>query len=138
MIWVDRMSISSPTPIWLRFSAIGVGILILLWLSIEDTSEIPAITIAIFVSLLFALRSLLGKQRQQSLTRFTLLSGLAGVGVIPISLFLIAFKSGLHSHGIPEYPFEQIIAVLRRTPFFAMGGLLVGLGSGTWILSRKT
>jgi len=129
---------SSPIPLWLRFSAIGAGILILLWLPIEDTSEKPAISIALVISVLLALRALCGRQYQQGIIRMTLIGGLAGTAITPIALLLIAFKTGLHSHGIPEFPVEQVIALLRRTPFFSIGGLFVGLGSGAWLSTRKS
>ncbi len=128
----------SATSLWLRFSAIGVGILTLLWLPIEDTNELAAIFIALLISGLLALRALLGHQHHQSLLRFTLIGGLAGAATIPIALLLLAFKTGLHSHGAPDFPADQIIAVLRRTPFFTTGGLLLGLGSGTWNISRRS
>jgi putative flippase GtrA len=136
MNWPNSMPTSS-SPLWLRFLAIGVGILILLWLPIEDTSEIPAITIALIICGLLALRFLFGDQSQPSFIRMTFLSALAGIAIIPMSLFLIAFKSGIHSHDTPEFPVEQIMAVLQRTPYFAIGGLLIGLGSSVWLISKK-
>ncbi len=117
---------------------IGAGILILLWLPIEDTSEKPAIAIALVISVLLALRVLFGEQHQRGIIRLTIIGVLAGTAITPIALLLIAFKTGLHSHGVPDFPVEQIINLLRGTPFFSIGGLFLGLGSGVWLAARKS
>jgi hypothetical protein len=54
-----------------------------------------------------------------------------------VAIFLMALKSGIHGHGTPDFTVAQMQEILLRTPFFAISGLLVGLGSGFWRFARK-
>ncbi len=135
---VHREHSSRPSLLWLRFIAIGLGILILLWLPIEDTNEVTAIIIALLISGLFALRVILLRQKSQRVLSITLIGLLSGLSIIPLALFLFAFKTGLHSHGFPDYPADLILSMLRKIPLYALGGLCLGFGFGVWVYSRKT
>lgn len=125
-------------PLWLRFSVYGVGILILMWLPIEDSNEVTAIIFGLLISGIFSLRLTLVRQQSKNLLRITLIGLLAGLVIVPIALILIAFKTGLHSHGIPDFPANQILSMLGRIPLFALGGLFLGLGSGFWVSARNS
>lgn len=57
-------------------------------------------------------------------------AGLAyGMGLVLLTLFLMAVKTGLHAHG-PEYTAHELFWVWRQLPLWAVAGGLVGLGVG--------
>ncbi|MBC8507038.1 MAG: hypothetical protein ISR58_09525 [Anaerolineales bacterium] len=134
---MDQSTRPPGAPLWLRFLAIGVGIFTLLWLPIEDTSEITAIIFAVLIVGLFALHSTYKNQFINKTIWHAIIGALSGTVVIPIALFLAAFKTGLHQHGIPDFSTEQVFSTLSKMPYFVLGGLSIGLGNGIWQSSRK-
>jgi hypothetical protein len=48
----------------------------------------------------------------------------------------MVFKTGVHTHAVTDFTPAQINAVLTRTPVFALGGLLMGLGAALWRKAR--
>ena len=129
----------------LRFVALGMGILWLLWLPVEDTSERSVIIFALTICGLLAARVLISPfaskfslqsnsadQKHSSVIRsylfYALLGSLAGVGVTLVSLLLMVFKTGLHGHATPDYSLEQMIAVIQLTPIWILGCVLTSLG----------
>ena len=56
---------------------------------------------------------------------------------ILFSLFLIAFKTGLHAHPVPEFTYEQITSIIRRTPTWLISGFFIGIGIGIMINSQE-
>jgi hypothetical protein len=116
---------------WLRLAALLLGVLLLLWLPVEDTDEVHVLVASAAVSAWLALRylvSLPGPAKR--LGRHILVGTLAGLAVTPLALFLMAFKTGLHGHESPDFTAEQIYFVIYRTPIWGFAGLLLGLGSG--------
>ena len=77
------------------------------------------------------------KSNKKIILRHSLVGISAGLAVAPIAILLMALKSGIHGHGTPDFTVAQMQAVLTRTPFFALSGLLVGLGSGLYRLARE-
>ena len=143
-----KTPISSKLRLW-RFVAVGMGILWLLWLPIEDTSERSVIIFALAICGLLTARVLISPfaskfslqranddQIQPSLIRsylfYALLGSLAGVGITLVSILLMVFKTGLHGHGTPDYSLEQMIAVVQLTPIWVLGGVLISLGIAFW------
>jgi hypothetical protein len=61
---------------------------------------------------------------------------LSGLAVTPLALLLMAFKSGVHGHGLPDFTPNQVTLVLLSTPAWAAAGLLVGLGIALWMKAR--
>ena len=55
--------------------------------------------------------------------------GLLGATVPLFALFLMAFKSGLHGHGFPDFTASQVWLVLAALPFSATFGLLLTLAA---------
>ncbi len=109
----------------------------LLWLPLEDSSESPVMVFALIISGVLALRVTYLEQNTPNLLRIALIGLLAGLFVIPIALVLIAFKTGVHSHDVPDFPAEQILSILQRIPLFTLGGLFLGVGSGVWLTAKK-
>jgi hypothetical protein len=104
----------------------------LLWLPVEDTDEKGVLAFAATVNAWLVARHLvnLNPAAQKSLPRHILGGLLAGLAVTPVALFLMAFKTGIHGHGTPDFSAEQILAVINRTPVWGSAGLLLGLLSG--------
>jgi ABC-type Fe3+-siderophore transport system permease subunit len=117
---------------------LGIGILI--WVPFEDSSELGVLSFSGAICTWFAVRLLISppRQSQQFILRHILVG--AGVGLIlsPLVVFLMVFKSGIHGHGLADFTVDQMVTVLSRTPYFALGGLLVSLGIGIWRLTRQS
>lgn len=60
---------------------------------------------------------------------------LSGVGVVLLTIFLMALKTGLHAHG-PEYTPADIMWVWSQLPVWSGAGGLIGLGAGLLLLAR--
>ena len=106
----------------------------LVWLPFEDTSTAWIVLFAGATSALLAVRVSLPGSRLLPFTGLAhfLIGMIAGAGVTPIALLLMAFKSGIHGHGSPDFTPEQVMQVLNDTPLFALAGGLAGLGIGLY------
>ncbi|MBP6016767.1 MAG: hypothetical protein KA586_08610 [Candidatus Promineofilum sp.] len=63
--------------------------------------------------------------------------GLAyGIGLVLLTLFLMAVKTGLHAHGL-EYTSYQLVWVWRQLPLWVVAGGLMGLSVGLLAVARK-
>lgn len=122
----------------LRNLALLEGAGLLFWLPIEDLSTSWVIGFAILLSTTAAAWAFMRLQERRRLPGWMLpLAGLlAGLAVTPFSVFLMAFKSGLHGHTLPDFTPAQVASVLARTPVWTGAGLLIGLGLGLWRQAR--
>ena len=125
--------------------ALILGACILLWLPFEDTHTTWALGFGVAIAAwcaAFVMTKLWARLTAQHpqfrplalLARFSLVGLLAGLAVSPLALFLMVFKTGLHGHGFPDFTFDQLLSVLRRTPVFGLSGLLLSLGIGIAML----
>lgn len=123
----------------LRILALVVGGGLLFWLPVEDLSENWAILFAILISTLavLALLTRLHPIGGRPWLVASLAGALAGLAVTPLALFLMAFKSGLHGHHLPDFTPAQVTSVLQRTPIWIAAGLLIGLGVGLWLSTHR-
>jgi hypothetical protein len=127
-----------------------LGAILLFWLPVEDLDERWVILLAAAVCLLAGLRFFLALQarvlygaeglpgRSGEVYRFSIYpftGALAGLAVSPVAVLLMVFKSGLHSHPSLDFTPAQVMAVLGRAPYFALGGFLLGIVAG---ILRKT
>jgi hypothetical protein len=130
-------------PIWLRLSFIFVGLFILLWLPVEDRSVAVVLLISGCVSILGFLAFLnLPQPRGATVEEngggksrilwVPLLGILAGAAVTLAAIALMAIKTGLHGHGVPDYLPEQVSLVLRLTPLWICVGLIFGVLAAAW------
>ncbi len=128
-----------------RIAGVILGILILLWLPIEDTHTGFVVVYSSLIAALAALRFLLpftstsfspstGRRKLPWIV-YPLVGLFAGLLVTPLSLALMALKSGLHGHGAPDFTPEQVTAVIWNTPVWGAAGLLVALGG--WMIFRS-
>lgn len=122
----------------LRLTALLLGVVILLWISFEDRSESVVLLLSAAICAWWAVRLLVGRPsgRNIVLIRHIIVWTLAGLAIAPLAILLMAFKSGIHGHGTPDFTVRQIQSVLLGTPFLAVGGLLLGVGSALWRFAR--
>lgn len=116
---------------WLRISGVILGIALLLWLPIEDADLNRVLFFANAVCAWGAARAMVNTSSQDPkfLQRHIVVGLVAGLAVSPAALFMMAFKSGLHGHGSPDFSSAQMLSVLMRFPVWAIAGTLLGLGA---------
>ncbi len=126
------------TPGWLRLSGLALGIILFIWLPFEDITERWVILFSLALCTWAAARlSFLYQARARYFLPLQVLTGaLAGLAISPLALLLMAFKSGIHGHGVPDFTPQQVVDVLRRTPYWGSAGFLFGLGGALWRLVR--
>jgi hypothetical protein len=54
------------------------------------------------------------------------MAGWFGLAAPVGALFLLVFKSGVHSHGFPELPLSLLSRLLRQIPIWVLVGFLFG------------
>jgi hypothetical protein len=106
---------------------LGAGILV--WIPFEDVTTFWVLFFSTAICILAAVRLvssgiLEGWGRPG---RHAFIGALAGLAVSPLAIGLMAFKSGLHGHGLPDFTVAQIQAVLGLSPYFTFAGLVFGL-----------
>jgi hypothetical protein len=125
---------SASSPLWFKLAALAWGVLALLWLPVEDLDLRWVSTFAAALCALaaarFTLPSPTAGQKNRPWWLDPLIGLLAGLCVPPLAVLLMIFKSGLHGHTIPDFTPDQIFSVLYQAPYWAAGGLLIGLGLG--------
>lgn len=109
---------------WLRLIGLLIVFLFLVWLPFEDVDVVFTIMLAFAVGTWLLLRSIY--QRQFRLWQFTLSGSVFGLLISPLALTLMAFKSSIHAHGFSDFTLPQVRTVLASTPWFILGGLLLG------------
>jgi len=114
----------------LRGLSLLIGLAILCWLPFEDSSEIWAVSFAAFVLLLATTALILRYLGVSGMAWWLLpLSGLAaGLALTPLAILLMAIKTGIHSHSVPDFTPEQMLRVLRAAPIWTISGLVMGAG----------
>jgi hypothetical protein len=113
-------------------SGLLLGLTVLVWLTVEENS-LPGVLIVSglicsWVGIWLLLKT--DSYNKHGLMRHVLIWGAAGTLLVPLAITLMAIKTAMHGHGTPDYSIEQMQAVLSRMPFFIIGGILVGAGSG--------
>jgi hypothetical protein len=126
-------------PLQIRWFAIILGMVFLFWIPFEDISTTAPLLLATALTILGAVIFLSGVKKpfQAALPNFILAGFVAGIVITPLTLFMMAFKTGLHGHQAPDFSNQQILSIIYRTPIWLIGGLLVGLGSGLWLTYRE-
>jgi ABC-type Fe3+-siderophore transport system permease subunit len=127
-------------PLPIRWFAILLGMVFLFWIPFEDSNTTAPLLFAMALTTLGAVIFLSSDKRpfRTTLLNFILAGTLVGIVISPLTLFLMAFKTGLHSHQAPEFSNQQMLSIIYRTPIWLIGGFLVGLGSGLWLVSRES
>jgi hypothetical protein len=122
---------------WLRISGLIMGIGILVWLPVEERSELGVLVISGSICTWSAVWLLIMPilNEKQLIMRHILVGTGAGLLLAPLSILLMALKSGIHGHGMPDFTVSQMQDILSRIPYFVLTGFLVGVGSGLWRLA---
>ncbi len=113
----------------------GIGILV--WLPVEERSELGVLVISGSICTWSAVWLLIMPilNEKQLIMRHILVGTGAGLLLAPLSILLMALKSGIHGHGMPDFTVSQMQDILSRIPYFVLTGFLVGVGSGLWRLA---
>jgi hypothetical protein len=124
---------------WFRLTALFLGFGILIWLPVEDQSELGVLIASGAIATWIGARLLITapKKDWQLILRHALVGSGAGLILAPLAIILMAFKSGIHGHGTPDFSVAQMQSVLSRIPFFVLSGFLIGLGSGIFLLAKR-
>ena len=116
----------------LRVFGLLLGIVVLIWLPIEESSVLGVLLISTLICSWMGtwLLRRTANSNMKPILRYLIIGGCAGLLIPPMALLLMAMKSGIHGHGRPDYTFSQMQSVISRLPFFVAGGLLVAAGAG--------
>ena len=117
-----------------RLLMIALGAALLIWLPFEDTQMVWISLFAMLISSLIAFyaASNISPEKRQRWYFYPAIGALAGLVMTPISLLLMAFKSGLHGHGSPEFTSGQVTAVLNSWLIWVTAGTLIGFLALIW------
>jgi hypothetical protein len=123
---------------WRRISGLILGIGILIWLPVEEQSELGVLIISGVICTWSAVWILRGpvENDRQILLRHGVVGVGAGLLLAPLAVLLMALKTGIHGHGTPDFTVGQMQLVLSRVPYFVLSGFLVGMGIGLWRLTK--
>lgn len=121
-----------------RWARIVWGVLLLLWLSVEDTHTLPVALLGASGALLWVGHALARAYAGQWQTLGALVpvvgGALVGAAGALVTTFLMFFKSSWHAHPFPDYPLSMLLDMLGRAPVWAAAGALV---AGAWWLWRS-
>lgn len=124
---------------WLRITGLILGIVVLVWLPVEERSELGVLIISGVICTWSAIWLLSNPVQgdKQLIMRHTFVGAVVGLILAPLAILLMAVKSGIHGHGTPDFTVNQLQDVLSRIPYFVLSGFLVGVGSGLWCMTKK-
>jgi len=117
---------------WLRFAGLLLAIGILVWLPIEESSELGVLVVSCLICIWGGVWQLTrnGADDTHLILRHVLVGTGAGLLVAPMAILLMAIKSGIHGRGSPDFTVDQMQTVITRIPYLILGGVLLGAGSG--------
>jgi dolichyl-phosphate-mannose--protein O-mannosyl transferase len=118
----------------LKIMAILLGAALLLWIPFEDSSTRWVRLFSMLICCLGAIYACqkIAPEKQRRWYTYPSVGLLAGVLVTPTTILLMAFKSGLHGHGSPDFTPTQVSSVLSSWPVWTAAGLLAGLAVVIW------
>lgn len=120
-IWINRA----------RWNSILCGAVIFFWSGLEDNDQIAVTILGIWLSISLISLWIINHKALPTSNRATwaLILG-AGMGILTSLCVagLMLFKNLRHSHVFPDYPFEMILNILTRAPFWAVGGMCIIFG----------
>ncbi len=120
--------------LWFKWVVLLWALVAVIWMILEGGLELTVfLGLSTSLLMLFALvRKVHAKWPQvldRSVPALGFLGFLCGLATVLMTLFLMAFKTGLHAHG-PEYTMGEIAWVIDQTLLWAVSGLMVGVGLG--------
>jgi hypothetical protein len=118
----------------IRLIAMGYGLALFLWLSVEDNTVWPVTLFGVGLSALMLILTFSDKlSGRQIPMRFLPLTaaafgGLMGMGTAVATAALMFFKNAVHAHVFLDYPLGLMIAIVQRSFVWAAAGALMALG----------
>ncbi|MFN8379483.1 MAG: hypothetical protein U0452_12520 [Anaerolineae bacterium] len=128
---------------WQRLILIVGGLIVFLWLRLEDHGVVQALIMGLVVALLATSLWLWPRlaNRPLKVGWFAMLAALTGAtfGLITAasSAFLMLLKNGFHGHLNPDYPAGVMAETLARAPVWALAGALVGVAAALVALATR-
>lgn len=120
----------------MRLGLVAYGIILLLWLSVEDKGALSVAWLGSGATLFFGMVALLERiggrvvTVRAYLTLCFIWGAILGAGATLTIAALMFFKSAWHAHLVPDYPLPMIAAMLGRFPIWMLAGSLLGLSVG--------
>ncbi|MFU8772815.1 MAG: hypothetical protein ACNA8H_10400 [Anaerolineales bacterium] len=116
----------------MRIAAMLIAAFFFIWLPFEDVDVRAVVLLAIAICAWIGVRILIrpANKGKISIAYQALIGLLCGFGISPVAVGLMAVKTGLHGHPLPDFTPEQIYTVIWLSPYFGISGLLIGLGTG--------
>lgn len=121
--------------LWLRAAYFTLGVGLLFWLPIEDTTpETPFVFSAGFVTLAAIHRWIRSVEPpyKRIWTRYPASGMILGITIPLLTVCLMIFKNGMHAHGFPDFSPSDLAGVIGSTPWSAFAGGLCGLAASYW------
>ena len=115
------------------FLMVGYGLVLLIWMSLEDNSTLSVALLGTGATILYSTIWLLKHIGGQVLPvrvwfpGLILLGGILGAWSAVTTTLLMFFKTGWHGHVFPDYPPPMLLAMLQRLPVWTLAGALFGL-----------
>lgn len=116
-----------------RMVAVAYGVVLFLWLGPEDKAIWPVTLLGAGLSTLMVSLWVFGRFGGMTVSARAMIPGALtmgaaiGLGASIGTTALMFFKNARHAHLYPDYPAEQMGAVLQRAPVWALAGALFGL-----------
>ena len=123
-------------PLWLKWLGIGLGVVTLLWLRVEDVTLNYVIGLGAVWCAWAGMRFVLRWDRELQLGHYLFGGFVAGVATPSFAILLMIVKGGVHAHGFLDFSNFQLASVLRSTPWLGISGLMMGLIMAL-VLKRK-
>lgn len=127
-----------------RLVAMGYGLALFLWMSVEDNAIWPVTLYGVGLAALIVNLTILDKIGGKFIPpRYLLFAGVLWGALLGLSASLAAaglmfFKNAVHAHFFPDYPPGLMLAMLGRAPAWIAAGSLVGIGLTLVQLSTYT
>ena len=136
---MNKQAASNRSRTWLRISGLLLGIVVLVWLPVEESSELGVLVVAGLICTLLGLWLLYKTEShaKHMVWRNVIIWGGMGLLLAPLAIFLMAIKTGIHGHGTPDFTADQMQAFISRMPFFILGGILLGTGLGLLRIAKR-
>lgn len=118
-----------------RWLVIVYGLLVFIWLGLEDSNVERASFLGIGSSFLITSYIFINRFGGHRFSTITLLLSFIGIGALIGSgaalatVCLMFFKNVYHAHIYPDFPTELLADILMRSPLWAFIGALIALGS---------
>lgn len=127
-----------------RFLMIGYGLMLLFWMSLENSSTLSLALLGIGATVIYIGIWLINRIADRDIPARhwfpgVILSGtFFGMMSVLITSILMFFKSSWHGHLYPDYPPQMIFTMLTRLPIWTLSGTLIGIFCAIFMLLHKT